>query len=58
MAKKKLSRYDRDCPPWYTQLAYNAKSQNKAMKGHTDFDTQTGRKENIVKSEYPIRLAI
>ena len=58
MAKKKLSRYDRDCPHWFTQLAYNVKNGAKSVKSHLNFQAQTERKENHVKSSYPIRLAV
>lgn len=58
MAKKKLNRYDRDCPHWFTQLAYNVKNNTKSVKSQLNFNAQTERKENIVKSNYPIRLAI
>jgi len=42
MAKKKLSRYDRDCPHWFTQLAYNVKGEK--AKGSLDFERHTARK--------------
>lgn len=58
MTEKHLSRYDRDCPHWFTQLAYNVKDNKKSVKSHLDFETQTLRKQNLVKSSYPIRLAI
>ena len=43
MADKHLSRYDRDCPHWFTQLAYNPRDK-KSGQGHLDFQTQTIRK--------------
>lgn len=46
VAKKTLSRYDRDCPHWFTQLAYNVKNTDKSVKSHLDFQSQTFRKTN------------
>ena len=44
MTDKHLNRYDRDCPHWFTQLAYNVKDNKKTIKSHLDFQTQTLRK--------------
>ena len=34
VAKQHLNRYDRDCPNWYTKLAYNPKDNTKKPKSH------------------------
>ena len=46
VANKTLSRYDRDCPHWFTQLSYNVKNGQNSVKSHLDFQTQTFRKLN------------
>jgi len=58
VSKKSLSRYDRDCPHWYTQLTYNVKNNEKTAKNNIIFGTQTSRKGNEVKSTYPMRIAL
>ncbi len=58
MAKKVLSRYDRDCPHWFTQLSYNVKNNKRSIKSQLAFEAQTDRKLNEVKSSYPLRIAM
>ena len=58
VAKKNLSRYDRDCPLWYTQLSYNPKATDNSVKSNLNFDAQTNRKDNEVRSSYPMRIAL
>lgn len=51
-----LTKYDRDCPHWFTTLNYNVKREKE--KGQVTFNKQTPRMDNTVQSAYPIRLAI
>jgi hypothetical protein len=58
VAGKHLSRYDRDCPQWFTKLAYSVKDNGRSARSQLNFEAQTLRKDNLVRSAYPIRLAI